>query len=110
MKQYVIDDIRPLELGRLKDWCTANLAPTCFDNVFWLMLDDNVLTPLQAGHADCRHHYLGLTLEAERLAIDLVVRTKRTMHCACMGYVTPQQFAWLDGWVDTVFAELGMKT
>ena len=110
MKQYVIDDIRPLEMARLKTWCAANLAPACFDNVFWLVLADAVLTPLQTAHAACRPHYLSLTLEAERAEIDLAVRTKRTLHCECMGYVTPAQFAWLDAWVDATFAGLRIKT
>lgn len=109
MKQYVIDDLRPPEMERLQAWCAANLEPTCFDNVFWLTLDEVVLTETQQQHAQCRPHYLALTLEPDRAVVDMVVRTQRTLHCECMGYINVQQFAWLDSFVDAVFGKLGIK-
>lgn len=113
MKQYVIDDIREIEMRRLKTWCVEHLAKTCFDNVFWLNLDDNVLTAVQQTHEQCRPLYVSVTLEEEeagRMVIDMAVRTARSMHCECMRYIDARQFAWLDSYIDAVFAELNIRT
>lgn len=112
MKQYVIDDIRETEMCRLKTWCAEHLAKTCFDNVFWLHLDESLLNEVQQAHSQCRPFYLGLTLEEAdgRMVVDMAVRTARSMHCECMRYLDARQFTWLDGFIDTVFAELNIRT
>lgn len=111
MKQYVIDDLRGPEMRRFQEWCGANLAKTCFSDVFWLHLDETVLSPVQAAHAACRPFYLSLTLETDacRVVVDLAVRTARSMHCECMGYVTTAQWGWLDDFISGVFAGLNIK-
>ena len=111
MKQYVIDDIREPEMRRLKAWCADNLSRSCFDNVFWLHLAESVLNDVQRAHAECKPLYFSVTLEEDmgRLVIDMAVRTARSMHCECMGFIDTRQFAWLDHYLDTVFAGLNIK-
>ena len=111
MKQYVVDDICESEMGRLKAWCTDNLPKTCFENVFWLNLDKNVLNPVQLTHTKCMPFYLSMVLEEEsgRVVIDMVVRTMRSMYCECLDFVDAKQFAWLDGYISKIFASLDIR-
>lgn len=108
MKQYVIDDIREPEMRRVKVWCAENLGASCFDNVFWLYVDESVLNNVQQSHNECKPLYFSVTLEedAGRLAVDMVVRTARSMHCECMGFIDAAQFAWLDNFIGKMFTEL----
>lgn len=112
MKQYVIDDIREPEMRRLQAWCFENLAKSCFGDVFWLSLDEAVLSDIQLAHTACHPLYLSVTLEAEtgRLVIDMAVRTARSMHCQCMSFIDAGQFAWLDNYMNNLFAELDIRT
>lgn len=111
MKQYVIDDIREPEMRRLQAWCGENLAKSCFADVFWLYLDEAVLSDIQLAHTECHPLYFSVTLEAEagRLVIDMAVRTAHSMHCACMDFIDLRQFAWLDNYINSLFAELDIR-
>lgn len=111
MKQYVIDDIREPEMRRLKTWCAENLAKSCFNDVFWLHLDESVLNEMQQAHIECKPLYFSVTLEedAGRLVVDMAVRTARSMHCECMGFIDAKQFTWLDAYLDAVFAKLNIR-
>ena len=111
MKQYIVDDIREFEMGRLKAWCTDNLLKTCFENVFWLSLDKDILNHIQLTHTKCMPFYLSMVLEEEagRVVVDMVVRTARSMHCECLGFLDAKQLAWLDGYINTMFVNLDIR-
>lgn len=111
MKQYVIDDLRAPEMERLFAWCSANLAKSCFNDVFWLNLDESVLNATQKAHNECRPFYVSVFLDydAGRLVVDLVARTARSMHCECAGFLEPAQLVWLDNFVSAVFNSLNIR-
>jgi hypothetical protein len=108
MKQYVIDELRPQDHQRLKDYLDQNLEAAHLPGIYWLPLDERVCNDLQARHTDCRPHFLTLTLEADHLACELLVRTRRKLRCECMGFATEAQRNWLIRYIDAVFDHLGL--
>ena len=106
MKQYVIDELRPEDHRALKKYLNKEFGQDTMDGIYWITVDSELLTPIQAQHKNCRPHYLALELEPGRLACELLVRTKSRMRCDCIQYATISQRNWLIELVDNIFDRL----
>ena len=106
MKQYVIDELRPEDHKALKKYLDEEYGPDTMDGIYWIPLDAGRLAPVQAQHENCRPHYLALDLESDRLACELLVRTKSRMRCDCIQYATESQRNWLIQLIDNIFDRL----
>ena len=109
MKQYVIDELRPRDYEAVKTYLDENLTPSGVEGIYWIALDQNILTNVQTEHTDCRPFYFAVVLEPNLVAFELLVRTKNRMRCSCMGYATEEQRDWLIEFADSIFTELGIK-
>ncbi len=78
--------------------------------LYWVPLDQELLTPCQADHQQCQPHYFALELMPDRLACELLVRTRSRIRCECIQYATVRQRNWLIEMVDAVFEKLGLQT
>lgn len=106
MKQYVIDELRPEDHTALKKFLDEQFGPAEMDRIYWIPVDTDLLTDTQLKHKDCRPHYLALDLDRDRLACELLVRTKNRMSCDCIHYATEKQRNWLIELVDSMFKRL----
>ena len=79
------------------------------DGIYWIQLDQNILTDIQAEHTDCHPFYFAADLEPNLIAFEMLVRTRKRMRCACMGYATETQRNWLIRLADSIFDELEIK-
>jgi hypothetical protein len=73
-------------------------------------LDAGVLTEIQSEHSDCQPFYFAIALEKDRLAIEMLVRTKNRIRCACIGYASNDQRMWIMDVVDAIFEALDIAT
>ena len=108
MKQYVIDELRPEDHEVLKIYLDEEFGQDAMDGIYWIPVESDLLTQVQLQHKDCRPHYLALDLEPDRLACELLVRTKTRMSCDCIQYATEPQRNWLIELVETIFDRLGI--
>jgi hypothetical protein len=69
-----------------------------------------VLTKIQHEHTDCQPFYFAVDLEEDRLALELLVRTKNRVRCACIAYASKDQRNWIMGVVDAIFGKLNIAT
>ena len=109
MKQFVIDELRPLDYEKIKGYLDLNYEPSKLDQLYWIRLDDNILTQIQRDHTDCYPFYVAADLEIDRINFELLVRTKNRVRCNCMAYATENQLNWLVRSVDKMFTKLGIK-
>jgi len=110
MKQYVIDELRPKDYETIKAFMDEKFGSSNVDGIYWLQLDQNILTQVQREHTECQPFYFAVDLEPNLVAFELLVRTKNRMRCNCMGYATEKQRNWLMGLADSMFDKLGIKT
>jgi hypothetical protein len=110
MKQYVIDELRPQDCLKLKAYLENRFGSSVIAGIYWIALEDSILTDVQSAHDGCRPHYFALDLGENRLACELLVRTQSRMRCDCMGYATETQRNWLVRLIDDIFADLEIKT
>ena len=110
MKQYVIDEIRPQEQARIKEYLDRHYGPAEMGEIYWIPVEPVLYDPLQASHADCHPLYFAVQLGPASLAAELLVRTKSRMRCDCIRYATEDQFLWFVRLLDAIFERLEIKT
>ncbi len=108
MKQYVIDELRLEDHEKISAWFSDNLERSPLGDLYWLPVDDTILSELQRAHTDCGPHVFALELSPQRLSCELLVRTRNRMTCPCIAYATDDQFLWLVRSVDRLFEAAGV--
>ena len=108
MKQFVIDELRPADFNTLKTYLDDTYGSAAIDGIYWLPVATEVLSDIQTKHKDCQPFYFVIDLESDRMSIELLVRTKTRVRCACMAYATESQCTWLIRQVDKIFEQLEM--
>jgi len=106
MKQLVIDELRPEDSEKLKTYLDDTFGAGAMDGLYWLRMAKEVFSKLQNEHAECQPFYFAIDLESDRVVIELLVRTKNRMRCACMAYATEAQCIWLMRQMDEIFERL----
>ncbi|KJS33443.1 MAG: hypothetical protein VR64_01240 [Desulfatitalea sp. BRH_c12] len=106
MKQYVVDELRPADYTKIKAFLDARHAVPGFDGLYWVPVEPSLLNGLQSTHDECQPYYFALDLSPDRLACELLVRTRQHVRCQCIQYATQNQRNWLIEWVDSVLEEL----
>lgn len=110
MKQYVIDEIRLADHQKIKDYLDATLGDSGVNGLYWLPMDATLLSDVQRSHTDCAPFVMALELGADRLAGELLVRTRQRVRCDCIRYADQRQRNWLVQTMDAMFDQLGIIT
>ncbi len=110
MKQYVIDELRPADYEKIRAYLDENLDASSVDGIYWIPLDQDILSNVQAEHIECQPFYFAINLEPTVMACELLVRSKNTIRCNCIGYATEKQRNWFILVVDAIFEKLEIKT
>jgi hypothetical protein len=110
MKQYVVDEIRPGERQTLKSYLDERFGDPAMDGIYWIPVEEDLLSETQRQHRDCRPFYFALELGSDALACELLVRTRERVRCACIAYATEKQRNWLIRVVDAMFEKLDITT
>jgi hypothetical protein len=110
MKQYVIDEIRPQDYQTVKTYLDEHFGESGLDGIYWLPLDETLLSDVQQAHRSCAPFFMALGLRPDRLAGELLVRTRNRVRCDCIHYADERQRNWLIQTVDAIFEKLGIIT
>ena len=110
MKQYVIDELRPADYEKIRTYLDESLDASGVDGIYWMPLDQDIFSNVQAEHIECQPFYFAIDLEPTIMACELLVRSKNTVRCNCIGYATEKQRNWFIQVVDAIFEKLEIKT
>lgn len=108
MKQYVIDELSEQDQQKLETYLTERFGPAVLDRVYWVPLNPEFYTALQASHEDCHPLYFALQLKPGALVGEFLVRTHNRMRCNCMAYANDAQQRWFMALIDGIVRELGI--
>jgi hypothetical protein len=109
MKQYVVDQLRYPDYEKLKAFLDQNYGEAAMGAVYWLVLDQEVLSPIQRDHRECQPHAAAVELEETHLSLELLVRTPHRIRCDCIAYATQEQRDWLIRRVDDILKQLNIS-
>jgi len=110
MKQYVLDEITRPDLARIRTYLNGKAKTSGLDDLWWVELPADLLTPEQAAHAECQPHRFAVELGRTSLRFELFVRSNRQLRCACAGYTTHRQRAWILDFADRLVDDLQLRT
>ena len=107
MRSYLIDELDPNHIARLR----KNLADKGFsgslDDVFWLPVPPELLSVEQRSHKErCGPHCMALELGENWISLELLVRAINNLHCSCIAYADPAQREQVINFVDRLLREL----
>ena len=109
MKQYVIDELNPQDRDKVDDYLKRYAQPAGLDGMYWLPIEEDLLSPEQRSHNDCKPFVFALELLPDRLICELLVRTCNRVRCNCIAFATSEQREWLIETVDAILNKLGVK-
>lgn len=108
MKQYLIDELRPKDYHKIRKYLEETYGSAEMGGIYWVPIATEVLTEIQHAHSDCQPFYFAIDLEQDRFALELLVRTKNRVRCACIAYASKDQRNWIMGLVDAIFEKLNI--
>ena len=109
MRQYVIDEIKPHEIDRIKEYLDRHFEQSVMGGVYWILIDQDILNDTQKQHTDCQPFYFAVELLTDRLACEFLVRTRNRMRCSCMENADERQRNWFIDFADSIFERLEIK-
>ena len=95
---------------QIKDFLDSEFGKSEWGGIYWIPVDEAILTPLQVSHPLCQPFYVALELESDRISCELLIRTKQRVRCDCMGYATEGQRNWIINSVEALFEKLEIVT
>ncbi len=110
MKQYIIDDLRLGEYEKIKTYLDENVGSSKIDGIYWIQLDENILTDIQSEHKECQPFYFALDIEPNAISCELLVRSRSIIRCNCISYATEFQRNWIIQFVDSILEKLEITT
>ena len=110
MKQYVIDEFRLDDHYKIRKYLDETYGPAEMGDIYWVPLAAEVLTEIQLEHSDCQPFYFAIEVEEDRLSIEMLVRTKNRIRCACIGDASKNQRIWIMDIVDAIIEKLDIAT
>ena len=110
MKQYVIDEIRLQDYETVKSYLDEHFGQSGVEGLYWISLDETLLSDVQRAHQACAPFFMALELGEDRLAGELLVRTRSRVRCDCIHYADERQRNWLIQTMDAIFEKLEIIT
>jgi hypothetical protein len=110
MRQYLLDELGPREMEAIRTYLTERATPSALDEIFWLEIPKDLLSPVQWEHQDCGPHYLAIEVGKDFLKFEFLVRSQNRFRCDCVEYATALQEDFLMAFARRLIQDLTLKT
>ncbi len=102
MRQFVVDDLSPMERDNIDSYLKRNLKTGPMVGLYWIVLPEAILTETQKKHTDCGPFYFGVEVKKDSVCFELLVRSNVHLHCDCIAHATPDQRQYVLDFLDTM--------
>ena len=106
MRQYLIDELIQKEIDVLKGILKERLEQGGTDNIFWLNIPEDLLSPIQYEHRSCQPFALAVEVGDTWIRFEELVRSRVNLHCGCIAYATKPQRQFLARFIDLLLQYL----
>lgn len=110
MKQYLIDELRPNDYKKIKEYMDETLGPQPVEGMYWIPLGPDLMDAVQAAHTECQPFYFAVVLEPTSVSFEFLVRSRRRMRCDCIHYANKRQRDSIIEFADSIFQRLQLKS
>ncbi len=110
MRQYLIDEIRRPDLERLSDYLSEHALASSLEDVWWVQLPEDLLSPQQFSHPELRPFHFAVELGRDFVRFEFLIRSPKTLHHHAIAYATRQQRDFILAFADRLVEDLALKT
>ena len=110
MRAYLIDEIRPEDMDKVRAFLSEHATSSSLQQIFWVRIPDDLLSALQLRHESCRPHVFAVETGSDWVKMEFFVRSSRNMRCTCPAYCTAQQRAFVIRFADSMVDKLAIQT
>ena len=110
MRQYQLDEISRNDIPRVREYLDEHAIAAGVADIWWVDLQEDLLSPEQFDHRDCRPFRFAVEVGDDFVRFELLIRSRQTMRCACIGYATRQQRDFILAFADRLVEELALRT
>lgn len=110
MRAYLIDEISSSDMGKINGFLKQNAITSKLDQIFWVLIPEDLLNEAQFNHRNCQPHAFAVELGQDWVRLEFLVRSQKDMRCTCSGYCTPQQMDFIIRFAHGMLDGLGIKT
>ena len=108
MRSFLIDEIAPQDMEKLESWLKEQELQS-IERLYHFNLPPRLLTPTQQEHApQCGPFYMAVETGQDWVKLELLVRAKQIMRCACIAYATPEQQEYMIAYLENLLADLAI--
>lgn len=110
MRQYVLDEISRSDIPRVRDYLNEHAQAARLEEIWWVDLPEDLLSPEQFSHQDCRPFRFAVELGDNFVRFEFLIRSQQTMRCTCIGYTTRVQRDFIMAFADRMIEDLALRT
>jgi hypothetical protein len=110
MRQYMLDEIMRGDIPRVREYLNEHAIASGLEGIWWVDLPEDLLSPDQFSHRDCRPHRFAVELGDNFVRFEFLIRSQQTMRCACIGYATRLQRDFIMAFADRLVEDLDLRT
>jgi len=110
MRQYLLDEISRADIPRVRDYLQDHALASSLEDLWWVDLPEDLLSPEQFAHPDCRPFRFAVELGDNFVRFEFLIRSEQTMRCACIGYATRSQRDFILAFADRLVEDLALRT
>ena len=105
MRQYMVDELRRQEVERIRAYLEKHCDLGGIDNIYWLNIPDDLLSPVQYEHRECRPFSAAVELGKNWVKFEMLIRSRVRIRCKCIHYASGDQQALILRFADKLLRE-----
>jgi hypothetical protein len=110
MRHYQLDELSRSDVPRIRDYLHQHATASRLEDIWWVDLPEDLLSPEQFAHQDHRPFRFAVELGEDYLRFEFLIRSLQTMRCSCIGFATRQQRDFILAFADRLVADLALRT
>ncbi len=110
MKQYLLDEIPLSDIPKVRDYLNQHAKAAGIADIWWVDLQEDLLSPEQFDHRDCRPHRFAVEVGDDFVRFEFLIRSLQTMRCSCIAYATRVQRDFILAFADRLVEKLALRT
>jgi hypothetical protein len=97
-------------VGKIRQFLLERSRVSGVEDLFWIEIPEDLLSPVQRLHRDCGPHVFAVELGASSVRTELFSRSLRRMRCECQHYGSERQIRFALQWIHRMLDELSIRT
>ena len=110
MRSYLVDEISPSHLEKMKVYLNEHALPSDLNDIFWIQLPEDLLNETQSRHPDCHPYVFAIELGRDWIKAECLIRSLKNMKCEAQAYCDPRQWVFITEFVHGMISDLGIQT